>query len=204
MPIWRGLRKAYAGWRASRRFFSYTEVMHTPLILYTFRRCPYAMRARMAMAYAGLTFEVREVVLRDKPPEMLTVSPKGTVPVLQVGDTVIDESLDVMRFALHQADPDHWLDVDRELWDWVSRCEDEFKPGLDCYKYHDRHPHSQKTYRGQCEGFLSALDRQLQHQSGTYVAGDRVSVIDVALFPFVRQFAHVDKPWFDQQPWLHL
>ena len=155
----------------------------------------------MALAYAGLDFEVREVVLKDKPAQMLAVSPKGTVPVLQMGDTVLDESIDVMRYALEQADPDGWLQIEPALWQWVEQCDHQFKPCLDRYKYHDRHASSQTEYRDACEAFLDALDHALESKPGIYLAGERLSVVDVAVFPFVRQFAHVDKPWFDAQPW---
>ncbi|MEM7097230.1 MAG: glutathione S-transferase [Pseudomonadota bacterium] len=175
--------------------------MQPSLTLYTFRRCPYAMRARMALAYAGLEFEVREVILRDKPAEMLTLSPKGTVPVLLVGDRVIDESLDVMHFALAQNDRDGWLATSPETQGLIERCEQEFKPQLDRYKYHDRHPESQIHYRDQASGFLLELNQLLTTSDGPFFQGDKLCLVDVALFPFVRQFAHVDKVWFGDQPW---
>ena len=110
-------------------------------VLYSFRRCPYAIRARMAMAVAGTTVELREVVLRDKPAEMVAVSAKGTVPVLVLPDgTVIDESLDIMYWALRQRDPNRWLHQHADASPLLSRCEDEFKHWLDRYKYADRHP----------------------------------------------------------------
>ena len=156
------------------------------------------------MAYAGLDFEVREVILRDKPAEMLTLSPKGTVPVLLVGDRVIDESLDVMHFALGCNDPDLWLDCPDDLMGMIERCEKEFKPQLDRYKYHDRHPESQTYYREEARSFLIELNERLSELDGPFLVGSRLCLADIALFPFVRQFAHVDKTWFDAQPWTSL
>ena len=167
-------------------------------ILYTFRRCPYAMRTRMALAHAGINYEVREVVLRDKPPSMLELSPKGEVPVLLLEGEVIDESIDIMRWALPKQD--EWLDFTPEqlaaMDDLIARCESDFKLWLDRYKYADRHPEYTEEYsRGQGERFLSELEKRLQE--GNYLFGPRLSFADIALMPFVRQFAHVDLKWFE-------
>ena len=177
--------------------------MSTP-ILYSFRRCPYAMRARMALRYAGIECELREVVLRDKPPCMLEYSAKGEVPVLVLEDEVIDESLDIMRWALDRHDPDGWLAVEPEAAAALtSRFDQEFKPLLDRYKYADRYPeHTQAEYRQQAEPYLEHLDQRLS--SHTYLLGDVLSFADVALLPFIRQFAHVDKAWFDASRHVHL
>lgn len=173
-------------------------------ILYSFRRCPYAMRARMAIAYAGLTCELREVVLRDKPESMIHFSAKGEVPVLVVEDVVIDESLHVMDWALAQADPDGWREVEPDATAaLVKRFDNGFKPILDRYKYFDRHPQkSQEEYRIEAIPYLEALDKMLSAHE--YLMGDMLSFADVALLPFIRQFAHVDKAWFDASPFNHL
>ena len=174
-------------------------------VLYTFRRCPYAMRARLALAAANIDFEVREVVLRDKPDHMLELSPKGTVPVLWVDDTVIDESIDIMRWALQQSDPENWLGEEAVLAEQLaltSRCESEFKVWLDRYKYNNRQQvYTEEQARNACEEFLQALEGRLQANSEEgFLFGPR-SLADAAIAPFVRQFAFVDKAWFDQAPY---
>ena len=172
-------------------------------VLYTFRRCPYAIRARMALRYSGIDVEHREVALRDKPAAMLAISAKATVPVLQLADgKVIDQSLDIMCWALRQADPDGWLvagDTD-EAMRWVRLNDETFKPLLDCYKYAGRHPEfSRAEHRERAlDNFVHPLEQRLQ--AGGYLLGSRISWADVALFPFVRQFAMVDKPGFDALP----
>ena len=179
-------------------------------ILYSFRRCPYAIRARMAIAYASITLEMREVALANKPAAMLAVSPKGTVPVLQLSDRVIDESIEVMRWALSQSDPENWLALDsqQEQSTLIEENDNEFKGWLDKYKYWDRYPEqSQQDYRIKAENFLSTLELRLQQNS--YLLGDNICMADIAIFPFIRQFAFVDKPWFDDadyplvQRWLN-
>lgn len=179
-------------------------------ILYSFRRCPYAIRARMAIAYASITLEMREVALANKPAAMLAISPKGTVPVLQLSDRVIDESIEVMRWALSQSDPENWLAVDsqQEQSTLIEENDNEFKGWLDKYKYWDRYPEqSQQDYRIKAENFLSALELRLQQNS--YLLGDNICMADIAIFPFIRQFAFVDKSWFDDadyplvQRWLN-
>ena len=179
-------------------------------ILYSFRRCPYAIRARMAIAYASITLEMREVALANKPAAMLAISPKGTVPVLQLRDRVIDESVEVMRWALSQSDPENWLALDsqQEQSTLIEENDNEFKGWLDKYKYWDRYPEqSQQDYRIKAENFLSTLELRLQQNS--YLLGDNICMADIAIFPFIRQFAFVDKPWFDDadyplvQRWLN-
>lgn len=171
-------------------------------ILYSFRRCPYAMRARLAIAYSNSQVELREVVLKDKPAAMLDASPKGTVPVLVLPDgKVIDESRDIMRWALQQNDPDGWLFSPDNDWVWdaeglIQENDFVFKQHLDRYKYHDRHPERPMEYhREQCEVTLAKLDRQLQRNNGNLVAS-HTTIADMAIFPFIRQCAHVDKDWF--------
>lgn len=157
----------------------------------------------MSLAYAGIEVELREVLLRNKPPAMLQASPKGTVPVLVLpGDRVIDESVDVMRWALDIHDPDHWWSKDDEdqAVELVRQCDFEFKTHLDHYKYADRYPeHPQIIYRQKAECFLAELEQRLENRK--YLLHERISYPDVAIFPFIRQFAMVDKPWFDRAPY---
>lgn len=178
-------------------------------ILYSFRRCPYAMRARMAVIASAVVVELREVELRSKPTEMTDASPKATVPVLVLEDeTVIDESLDIMVWALTQNDPQHWLKAfsveQRNSMDALIKENDtSFKQHLDHYKYADRFPAwSQEYYRAQAEVFLKKLDAQLQQTR--YLLVDSISLADIAIFPFIRQFAHVDKEWFEASEYSYL
>ena len=178
-------------------------------VLYSFRRCPYAMRARMALSYSGIRVELREVVLRDMPATLLGCSPKGTVPVLLLKDgRVIDESLDIMRWALAARDPDHWLLVDAatQLADinaLIDRNDRYFKQQLDRYKYAERYPEQPAVeYRRAGELFLQQLEQRLA--GAAWLCAGRMTLADVAIFPFVRQFAFVDKPWFDAAPYPRL
>ncbi len=169
-------------------------------VLYTFRRCPYAIRARLALANAGVNLELRELMLRDKPDDMLKHSPKGTVPVLITsGGQVIDESLDVMLWALQQNDPDNWLQkIDNSL-KLIKENDEQFKPLLDRYKYADRYPELNETqHRNLTLPFIQSLNKRLQ--ANDYLLSDRMTLADVALFPFIRQYAFVNKKWFDQLP----
>ena len=172
-------------------------------ILYSFRRCPYAMRARMALLYTSINVELREVVLRDKPPSMLAVSAKGTVPVLQLADgRVLDQSLDIMHWALADSDPRQWrrIEFGEATDELIAHNDGEFKTALDRYKYWERFPaESQDYYRAQGELFLAQLESRLSAKR--YLFGEQITLADVALFPFVRQFAFVDKAWFDQSPY---
>ncbi|WP_415881347.1 glutathione S-transferase [Neptuniibacter sp. QD72_48] len=175
-------------------------------ILYSFRRCPYAIRARLAIEQSGVEVELREIVLRDKPEHMLEISPKGTVPVLLLPDgTVIDESLEIMHWALAQNDCDAWHDADSKQIDQLIEANDyEFKGWLDKYKYSDRHPeHSQTYYRNKCELWLVQLEELLQQHSGSLLAGGK-SLADYALLPFIRQFAHVNLDWFKAADYPHV
>jgi glutathione S-transferase len=170
--------------------------------LYSFRRCPYAIRARLALGAADIAYEHREVVLRDKPPSLRALSPKATVPVLLLpNQTVLDESLDIMYWALAQNDPLGWLITGpaQQAEEWVSRNDCEFKPLLDRYKYAGRYP--EKTLEGHraeaMHRWLLPLEQQLS-KSG-HVAGNQSSLADAALFPFIRQFEGVAPPWFRAQ-----
>lgn len=176
--------------------------------LYSFRRCPYAIRARLALQVSGVAYELREILLRDKPPAFLAASPKGSVPVLVLPEgKVIDESWDIMQWALQQHDPDNWLGRDAEYLAaaaaLVSVNDGDFKATLDCYKYPDRNPeHPQREYRERGEEFLQRLEQRLE--ASPYLLGDHFSIADAALVPFIRQFAMVDMQWFNQSPYLKL
>ncbi|SMC21958.1 Glutathione S-transferase [Andreprevotia lacus DSM 23236] len=180
--------------------------MTTLPILYSFRRCPYAMRARSAIVYAGLQVELREVVLRDKPAALLQASPKGTVPVLQLHDgSVIAESLDIMHWALQQHDPGDRLlrnhPQQAEATALIAANDTHFKPLLDRYKYPERHPErTQVEYRAAACDFLAQLEQRLQQQQGG-LCRSSLSLADMAIAPFIRQFAQVDRNWFDQAPY---
>lgn len=172
-------------------------------VLYSFRRCPFAMRARLAIASAGITCALREVVLRDKPPEMLGASPKGTVPVVVDDGKVIEESLDIMRWALGRNDPEGLLNQPDAAQDLIAVTDGSFKAALDRYKYADRYadadPGAERTAGA---AHLRRLDAQLDGRD--WLFGDAPRMADFAILPFVRQFAHVDLDWFDAQDWPHL
>ncbi|MEL7150722.1 MAG: glutathione S-transferase [Pseudomonadota bacterium] len=169
-------------------------------ILWTFRRCPYAMRARLAIASSGVAVELREILLRDKPAAFLDASPKGTVPVVVDGDTVIEESLDVMHWALHQNDPEHWLDMPSTGYDLIVQSDGPFKTALDRTKYAVRYPDVDvEEERVKAGAFLMTLEAQLDDK--LFLFGDTPRLADMAILPFVRQFAHVDLDWFQTQPW---
>lgn len=170
-------------------------------ILYTFRRCPYAMRARLAIYKSGMRVHLREIVLSDKPDHMLEISPKGTVPVLLLDDgTVIDESLDIMVYALGRQDPDEWLGAEEEDTAFlIQRNDNEFKYALDRYKYPSRYPEedcNDMFDRG--AAILTDLDVRIA-QNGALVS-DSDTLADFAIFPFIRQFANTDRVRFDALP----
>jgi glutathione S-transferase len=166
------------------------------MILYSFRRCPYAMRARMALLVSGTSFEIREIVLRDKPAEMIAASPKATVPVLVLADgQVIDESIDIMRWALGRNDPEDWLAGDDAAL--IAIFDDQFKHHLDRYKYADRHGADPIEHRLAGLAMLSELEARLAPDGN--LRREARSLADIAIFPVVRQFASVDRPWFDAQ-----
>jgi glutathione S-transferase len=178
-------------------------------LLYSYRRCPYAMRARMALSYAGIAYQLHDISLKDKPAGLLAVSPKGTVPVLVLPDgRVLEQSLDIMHWALQQHDPSRWLDIDRDNSQaLISENDGAFKQALDKYKYASRFPEqSAASYRSQAEVFLCKLEQALQERP--FLSGAHLSLTDVAIFPFIRQFAAVDANWFAQaaypklQAWL--
>jgi glutathione S-transferase len=172
--------------------------------LYSFRRCPYAMRARMALRYSNVPVEIVEVSLKAKPAEMLAISPKGTVPVLDAGGQVIDESLEIMRWALAQNDPQDWLLAgDSRIAELIEANDQVFKVHLNCYKYAERYPEQpMEVYRAEGAVHLQRLEALLNDHD--YLLGDHPSLADIALLPFVRQFAHVDREWFAQTPYVRL
>lgn len=177
-------------------------------ILYSFRRCPYAMRARLALAHAGLACELREINLRAKPQALLDASPKGTVPVLVLQDgTVIDQSLDIMLHALRGNDPDGWLAPTQgsveDMLALISRNDSFFKQALDRCKYPERYS-AEEVNQAQTDAitWLAALDAQLSETG--YLFGLNPSLADMALRPFVRQFARIDEAQWAEQPWPHL
>lgn len=175
-------------------------------VLYSFRRCPYAMRARLALVAAGVKVEIRELVLRAKPAHMLDISPKGTVPVLWLQDgTVIDESLDVMRWSVSQSFPSDWLvlnDAQQQQCDeWITLLDGEFKRNLDRYKYPHRYHTETYTcdpleHRAMCETILAQWNDVLE-RNGPFLFGGNPSFADYAILPFVRQFRIADEAWFD-------
>jgi glutathione S-transferase len=178
-------------------------------VLYSYRRCPYAMRARMALHYANISVEIREISLRHKPASMLALSPKGTVPVLVLADgLVLEQSLDIMHWALSQSDTEDWryqqnAQAGQLMQQLIAHNDGDFKAALDRYKYPERYPqHTQDHYRQQGEQFLQLLEARLQAQ--TFLCGDHLSLADIAIFPFVRQFAKVDADWFAQSPYAQL
>ncbi len=166
-------------------------------ILYSFRRCPYAMRARMALIISATRCELREIRLRDKPAAMIAASPKATVPVLVLPDgAVIDQSLDIMRWALGRSDPEHWLDGDDAAL--IAANDGPFKQHLDRYKYPDRHASDPAEHRAAGMAMLAGLEARLAG-SGALCGATR-TLADIAIVPFVRQFAATDPDWFAAQP----
>ena len=173
-------------------------------ILYSYRRCPYAMRARMALKLANIEVEVREISLRDKPAHMLQVSPKGSVPVLVLQDgSVIDESLEIMFFACQKHDSalEHsgaslGGNIHADAGVLILENDSSFKQALDAYKYPEKHPSkTQAQHRAEGEVFLQKLEGLLEHN--IYLFDAKPSLADIAIFPFVRQFAAVDNAWFE-------
>ena len=174
-------------------------------ILYSFRRCPYCMRAHMALKQSGIKVELREVKLSDIPAEALALSPDATVPILVLPDgSVFTESWDIVKWSLSQNDPNNWLgdnnehSLDAEIL--IETNDYSFKEDLDHYKYADRFPeHSEEHYRTACEEFIEELEEMLSNNH--YLLADQISLADIGVFPFVRQFSMVNKEWFDRTPY---
>ena len=182
----------------------------TKPILYSFRRCPYAMRARMALVASDQAVELREIVLRDKPAHMVEVSPKATVPVLILDDDqVLEESLDIMLWTLRHNDPQNWLDPEQgtlpDMLALIDEMDGDFKHHLDHYKYSSRHAGPDEDpnayaehHRAAAMNILLKLEARLNEQP--FLFGSRIALADVAIAPFVRQFANTDIDWFNSQP----
>ena len=183
------------------------HVDHPP-IFWNFRRCPYAMRARLAIAASGQKVQLREILLRDKPADFLATSPKGTVPVLKLENgQVIDESRDIMFWALRQNDPENWLAVWRQnpalAMVFLDRLDGAFKHDLDRYKYASRYDRDGgPVHRDSGAAFLTKLDQDLQQTCA--LSGPQLGLLDFASLPFVRQFRIADPNWFDNQSWPQL
>jgi glutathione S-transferase len=170
-------------------------------LLYSFRRCPYAIRARLALLASGAVCIIREVKLAAKPTEMLAASPKATVPVLVLPDGgVIEQSLDIMRWVLTRHDPEAWLD--REDNCLIQANDGPFKYHLDRTKYPDRHDSDAHTHRAACLNLLRPLEDRLT--ATAYLSGEAMGLTDAAILPFVRQFALINRGWFDAQPLPHV
>lgn len=169
-------------------------------ILFSFRRCPYAMRARIAIYYSKINYEHREILLKDRPKMLYDLSPKGTVPVLHLPDgTVIDESLDIMKWAISRSDPDSWFANNKDAQLKAIELNDkDFKKWLDRYKYYDRFPDfPPEFYRKKCEQILDVYDKNLQNNQ--FLFDNNLSLGDMAILPFIRQFANVDIAWFNKR-----
>lgn len=173
-------------------------------VLYSFRRCPYAMRARLALAVSGQVCELREVVLRAKPQGLLQASPKATVPVLVLPDgTVLEQSLDIMRWALACNDPAGWLTPslgdEAGMLALIAECDGPFKQALDRCKYPSRYPEADAALaRARAVEWLQGLEARLAEQP--FLFGTQVALADMAIAPFVRQFAGIDADWWAAQP----
>ena len=166
-------------------------------ILYSFRRCPYAMRARLALLVSRQACEIREVKLSAKPAELMAASAKATVPVMVLPDgAVIDESLDVMRWALRRHDPEGWLDGDDAAL--IAANDGPFKHALDRTKYPDRHGSDPAVHRAEALKFLETLEARLIGSAN--LCGPGMTLTDAVILPFVRQFAAIDRVWFASQP----
>ena len=174
-----------------------TPLVNKP-ILYSYRRCPYAMRARMALAYAGIPVEIREISLKEKPSSMIAISPKATVPVLQYDKLVLEQSLDIMKWALSQHDPDGWLTKENAVVvnAIIDRNDNDFKKILDQYKYPGRFPelNTKDVLAKALSEHLIPLNDQLNKTQ--FLLGAKLSMADIAIFPFIRQFHMVDEALF--------
>ena len=168
-------------------------------ILYSFRRCPYAIRARMVLSYMEVSVELREVLLNERPQSLYKISSKGTVPVLLLKDgKVLDESLDIMRWAIKQGEQNLYEDKLNEQNQLIKYNDIKLKYWLDKYKYHVRYlEHSREYYQRKCSKTLAEYDMRLR--GNAYLMGDRIRLADIAIFPFIRQCANVDQNWFNNK-----
>lgn len=179
-------------------------------VLYSLRNCPYAMRARIAIYYAKHKVALRDLVLTNKPDEMVKVSPKGTVPVLVINiekktPEIIEESLDIMLWALHESDPDDYLHVETpsllpEMLSLISQFDHEFKKCFDKYQCAKRyHEDSLENDREACEKYIVDLEKRLEDH--TFLMSNKASLADIALLPFIRKFSKVERQWYLQSPY---
>ncbi len=184
--------------RAAVRWVS--SDMPQPPIFWTFRRCPYAIRARLALLSASVRVELREILLRDKPKAFLQTSASATVPTLYLSDRTLDESRDIMVWALKRSDPQRLLNMPEHGWALIEANDGPFKTALDHTKYASRFPELDAlAERSKAAAFLLCLNERLKGQSSLF--GDRPTIADQAILPFVRQFANTDRDWFDAQAW---
>jgi len=170
-------------------------------ILYSFKRCPYAMRARMALKLADITCEIREVSLSNKPNHMLKISPKGTVPVLILKDKIIDESIDIINWVISKTDifkenlDQNKLELSDEM---ICIFDDKFKYHLDRYKYSNRYKDADlEFHRSECKKLLVSLEHLISNN--VWFFGDKLNKLDISILPFIRQFKIADIDWFDSQ-----
>ena len=175
--------------------------------LFSYRRCPYAMRARMALVESKIEFDVYEISLRNKPQEMLSISPKGTVPVLRVNELVLDESLEIMKWAYKNSKSKQLnvLESDKQTTanKLIEINDGKFKDFLDCYKYFERYPNkSKQEHRENCYFFLDILEKRLKDT--LFLINDERTFADISIFPFIRQFMNVDKVWFDESDYIKI
>lgn len=175
--------------------------------LFSYRRCPYAMRARMALVESKIEFDVYEISLRNKPQEMLSISPKGTVPVLIVNELVLDESLEIMKWAYKNSKSKQLnvLESDKQTTanKLIEINDGKFKDFLDCYKYFERYPNkSKQEHRENCYFFLDILEKRLKDT--LFLINDERTFADISIFPFIRQFMNVDKGWFDESDYIKI
>ncbi|MAR99814.1 MAG: glutathione S-transferase [Nitrosomonadales bacterium] len=175
--------------------------------LFSYRRCPYAMRARMALVESEIEFDVYEISLRNKPQEMLSISQKGTVPVLKLNELVIDESLEIMKWAYKNSKSNQINNIDLELDkhkianELIELNDGKFKDSLDQYKYFERYPNkSKEEHRKSCYFFLDILEKRLKDK--IFLISDERTFVDISIFPFIRQFMNVDKVWFDSSDYI--
>ena len=167
-------------------------------VLYSFRRCPYAMRARLALYFSKINYEHREILLKNRPNKLYELSPKGTVPVLDLlNGEVIDESFDIMKWAISIDSSETLFNRRRQAQiDMISLNDNQFKKGLDKYKYHVRYPEKPlEFYRENCKKILNKFENCLKNC--TYLMDNEISLADFAILPFIRQFANVDTKWFN-------
>lgn len=169
--------------------------------LFSYRRCPYAMRARMALVESNIEFDIFEISLKDKPHEMLRISQKGTVPVLKFDELILDESLEIMKWAYKNSKPNKStfiLTKDKKIADNLIQINDgKFKKTLDCYKYFELYKDkTQIEHRESCYFFLDILEERLE--TASFLLGNQRTFVDISIFPFIRQFMNVDVNWFNK------